>query len=93
MSTDRIHLFSFINCTKKGSYNKKKENFPIPRFMNIEILKIKPNLTKQGILYGQSVNDKNGLVLEDPEIIKKFKGLVGEIISQILKAIFGKPIS
>lgn len=34
-----------------------------------------------------------GLVLLDPEIIKKFKGLVSEIIKQILKAIFGTPIS
>ena len=40
-----------------------------------------------------SIDSKLGLVLIDPEIIKKFKGLISEIIKQVLKAIFGNPIS
>jgi len=90
---DYPHLFSFINGTSKGNFFKNRRNFPVPYFINPESLMVKPNLSKASVLYGLSINDKMGLVLLDPEIIKKFKGLVGEIIKQVLKAIFGTPIS
>jgi len=82
-----------MNCTQKGNFNKNRRNFPIPYFIDPEKLQIKPDLSRESVLYGMSIDSKLGLVLMDPEIIKKFKGLVGEIIKQVLKAIFGSPIS
>ncbi len=86
-------LFSFVNNTNKGNFYKNRKNLPIPYYIESKALQICPNLSKDSILYGLEINDKTGLVLIDPVIIKKFKGLIGEIIKQVLKAIFGNPIS
>ena len=80
--------------TKRFGINKNGFlNFPAPVFIKSEDWQRKPSLSKEDILYGMEINDKNGLVLLDANITKKFRGLVGDMISQIIKAAFGTPIS
>jgi hypothetical protein len=88
-----FNAFSFLNGTKKSFYNEDIRKNPIPLFIELEKFRKVGELGKSDILYGLETNNKDGLVLTDPEIIKKFKGLVGEIISQLFKALMGKPIS
>lgn len=90
---NELHLFSFLNGTNKGNFQKNRKNFPLPYFIDPLSLQKKPNLSRENVLHGLSIDSKLGLVLMDPEIIKKFKGLVSDIIKQVLKAIFGSPIS
>jgi hypothetical protein len=76
----------------------KKENklldTPSPDFIEVHKLQIKPKLDKKSILEGMVVNDKLGLVLVDKHIMVKFKGIIGNMISQLISAFFtGKPIS
>lgn len=88
-----FNKYSFLNGTKKSFYFQDPKKNPIPFFNDLEKFRKIPALAKDDILYGLEIHNKNGLVLIDPEIIKKFKGLVGEIISQVFKALAGKPIS
>lgn len=88
-----FNLFSFLNGTKKSFFFDNEKNNPIPYFIETEKFRKISSVEKSEILYGLETQDKNGLILVDPEIIKKFKGLVGEIISQVFKALVGKPIS
>lgn len=88
-----FNSYSFLNGTKKSFYYEDEKKNPIPYFNDLEKFRKTSQLGKDDILYGLEISNKNGLVLVDPEIIKKFKGLVGEIISQVFKAIVGKPIS
>lgn len=53
---------------------------------------MKPKLTKQDILEGMIVDDKKGLVLVDKNIMKKFRGIISDMIKQIL-AVWLRPIS
>ena len=39
------------------------------------------------------INNEKGLVLIDKEMTKKFKGIIGDILKQLFKAIFGHKIS
>lgn len=91
--TNHVHLFSFLNGTKKGNFYKDRKKYPVPIFLETEKWRKIPILTKSEVLYGLQINDKTGLVLVDPEIVKKFRGLVGEIMKQVFKLIFGSPIS
>ncbi len=88
-----FNSYSFLNGTKKSFYNEDIRKNPIPYFIELEKFRKVGGLEKSDILYGLETNNKDGLVLMDPEIIKKFKGLVNELISQLFKALMGNPIS
>jgi hypothetical protein len=94
-SWNSLHPFSFlIGAESKIPHLNGKLKVPSPNFMDIERLITKPSLTKESILEGMVINDKIGLVLVDKHICSKFKGIVSNMISQMLSAIFmGKPIS
>ena len=81
---------------KSYLFDKNKKNkliLPIPKFIKSEDLQINPDYTKNGIYKGIRIDDKNGLVITDPNITKKYSGLVSNIILQILKVPFGHHIS
>lgn len=93
-SWTRYHLISFLNGVTKYGFKEGKLEAPSPTFIEASELMVKPSMTKEAILSGMIIDDKLGLLLVDKEISKKFKGIIGDVISQILKSIFlGKPIS
>jgi hypothetical protein len=93
-SWSNFHPFSFLTgVTKFGKNNKGLLTYPSPTFIDRKELMVKPKLTKEDILYGMEVNDKEGLMLVDKDIMKKFKGIIGDMIKQLLKAAFGTPLS
>ena len=94
-SYKKFHPFSFMTGHKKTGFNKKKNvlKYPSPTFIENELWIKKPNLTKNEILKGMIINNEKGLVLIDKEMTKKFKGIIGDILKQLFKAIFGHKIS
>lgn len=93
-SWSKFNPFSFLwGASKYGKNNKGILNYPSPTFIETTELQKKPDLSKKAILYGMEVHDKDGLVLVDKDIMKKFKGIIADMIKQILKAAFGTPIS
>ena len=95
-SFTELHPFSFFYGNKTYLFDKNKKKkliLPEPKFIKIEDLQIEPNYTKNGIYKGIRIDDKNGLVITDPNITKKYSGLVSNIIIQILKVPFGHHIS
>ena len=94
-SYKKFHPFSFMTGHKKTGFNQKKNilKYPSPTFIENELWIKKPNLTKNEILKGMIINNEKGLVLIDKEMTKKFKGIIGDILKQLFKAIFGHKIS
>jgi hypothetical protein len=95
-SDRRLHPFSFLTgCLTRVLYKKENRlDTPSPDFIEVYKLQEKPKLDKKSILEGMVINDKLGLVLLDKNITVKFKGIIGNMISQIISSLFtGKPIS
>ena len=95
-SFTELHPFSMFYGNKSYLFDKNKKNkliLPIPKFIKSEDLQINPDYTKNGIYKGIRIDDKNGLVITDPNVTKKYSGLVSNIILQILKVPFGHHIS
>lgn len=93
-SWKKFHPFSFLTGSTKVERAKNGMLiYPSPVFIDTVEWKKKPDLTKEAILWGMVVHDKDGLVLVDKEITKKFRGLISDMIKQILKAAFGTPVS
>ena len=93
-SVAKFHPMSFMTGNKKYGYKSNGTlNWPAPTFLETEKWAEKAGLIKEEILYGMIINDKDGLVLVDRDIMKKFKGLVADMMKQIAKSIFGTPIS
>ncbi len=95
-SFTELHPFSLFYGNKSYLFDKNKKNkliLPIPKFIKTEDLQIEPDYTKDGIYKGIKIDDKNGLLIIDPNITKKYSGLVSNIILQILKVPFGHHIS
>jgi hypothetical protein len=92
----KLHPNSFLTgCSGKNLHMKNgKLETPSPYFIEVDRFQTKPKLDKQSILEGMIVNDKTGLVLVDQNIMIKFKGIIGNMISQLISSFFtGKPIS
>lgn len=88
-SLSKFHPFSYLTGHHKGFFDKKgKLNYPSPTLIDSETWIKKPGLSKQEILRGMEISDKNGLVLVDKEITKKFKGIVKELVGQLIKSAF-----
>jgi hypothetical protein len=93
-SRNRLHPFSFLLGMKKGVFNKKGLlDQPSPSFIDSEDWLRPPNISKEAILNGLEIRHKEGLVLVDTEIMKKFRGIIGDMIGQLLGAAIGRPIS
>jgi hypothetical protein len=89
-----LHLLSFLTGAKSIKKNSKNNHLhhPSPTFIDHKEWQIKPNLTKEEILYGMIVDDKKGLLLVDRNIMKKFRGIISDMIKQIL-SVWLRPIS
>ena len=92
-SDKKFHPFSFMTGHFKYGFKKGKLKYPSPTFLENELWIKKPDLTKKGILKGMIINNKKGLILVDETMSKKFKGIIGDLLGQILKACFGRKIS
>lgn len=92
-SLSSFHPFSFMTGNHKYGYKKGKLTFPSPTFIENDLWLKKPLLTKEEILKGMIISDKKGLILVDKEIKKKFKGIVRDLITQLIKAAFGHKIT
>ena len=94
-SYSQLHPFSIFYGTKYSPlFNKQKElNFPAPRFITSEEWMKEPDLSKESIFKGTKFMPKLGLIITDPKVQEKYKGLLSDIIVQILKVPFGHHIS
>ena len=95
-SFTHLHPLSFFTGNKTFCFSNKKKNilqFPAPTIITSEQWTQRPDLTKEGILKGLQISDKTGLVLVDPITSAKFRGIVTNLIKQILLAALGNKIS
>ena len=94
-SLTECHPFSMLYKTRYKELIKKDGTLalPAPRFINSDIWMKEPDLSFASIFKGININDEYGLVSEDAETIKKFEGLLTNIIGQILRVPFGHHIS
>ena len=95
-SNTKLHPFSLFYGTKIMVWKDKKNSqlvLPAPKFINFQDLMQIPNYSKENIFNGTKIDPKKGLVVIDPNINKRYQGLVTNIIWQILKVPFGHHIS
>ena len=94
-SFHRLHPFSIFYGTNYDKLIKKTKELSLPApFYVSKNDWIKPeDTTTKGIFEGIKVADESGIVIDSPELKKKFSGIIGDIIIQILKVPFGHHIS
>ena len=94
-SLTECHPFSMFHKTKYKDLMKKDGTLalPAPRFINSDIWMKEPDLSFDNIFKGININDETGLISEDPETMKKFEGLITNIIGQLVRVPFGHHIS
>ena len=94
-SLTECHPFSMFHKTKYKDLMKKDGTLvlPAPRFINSDIWMKEPDLSFENIFKGININDETGLISEDPETMKKFEGLITNIIGQLVRVPFGHHIS
>ena len=88
-SFSKFHPFSYLLGHLKGFIDKKgKLHHPSPTLIDSATWMKKPGLTKNDILYGMEISPENGLVLVDKEVTKRFKGIIKELVKQLIKSAF-----
>ena len=89
------HPFSFFYGTKYKDLVKENGEtlFPEGKLINYRDWQKEPDYSFNGIFKGIEINNKVGLVIIDPFVKKKYSGLVGDIIFQLLKVPFGHHMS
>ena len=94
-SLKECHPFSMFYQTKYEELIKKdgELNLPAPRLINSDSWMREPDLSYENIFKGMDIQDEKGLVSVDPKIIKKFEGLLANIIGQLIRVPFGHHIS
>ena len=94
-SLKECHPFSMFYQTKYEELIKKDGglNLPAPRLINSDSWMREPDLSYENIFKGMDIQDEKGLVSVDPKIIKKFEGLLANIIGQLIRVPFGHHIS
>ena len=85
------HPFCFFYGTKYSDLVKEngETRYPEGKLVNYRDWQKEPDYTLNGIYKGIEINDKVGLVIVDPNVKKKYSGLVADIIIQLLKVPFG----
>ena len=94
-SFNTLHPFSIFYGTRYEKLVKKNNELklPAPNFIS-KVEWCKPLDTSIKTLFGEiEINDKSGIVISDPNLKKKFSGLIKDIIIQILQVPFGHHIS
>lgn len=78
-------------CFKKEN-NKYVTKFPSPKLIPDDVFcKTSDYLTKADVYHGLEIHNKKGIVCVDKNILIRFRGIVSDMISQLLKRIFGGP--
>lgn len=85
------HPFCFFYGTKYKDLVREdgSTRYPEGKLVNYNDWQKAPDYTLKGIYGGIEINDKVGLVIIDPNVKKKYSGLVADIIIQLLKVPFG----
>jgi len=95
--SDKVfHPVSFLNNQLHTGFSKGNNTLesPSPTFVEYNLICLKPDLSKHGILRGMTIDDKLGLILVDPHLSNRFKGVVGDMMSSMFSKIFTrKPVS
>ena len=86
-----FHPFSFFYGTKYKDLVKEngETKYPEGKLVNYRDWQKEPDYSLDGIYKGIQINPKVGLVIIDPNVKKKYQGLVADIIIQLLKVPFG----
>ena len=87
------HPYSFCTGHRKWGYETGKLKSPSPTFISNDEWCEPKDLSKSEVLKGILIKDDVGLLLVDPLVCKKFSGMLGDLIKQILKVFFGHKIS
>ena len=87
------HPYSFCTGHRKWGYENGKLKSPSPTFISNDEWCEPKDLSKNEVLKGILIKDDVGLLLVDPLVCKKFSGMLGDLIKQILKVFFGHKIS
>lgn len=95
--SDKVfHPVSFLANQNHTGFSNGKDllNSPSPTFLEYNLICLKPDLSKQGILNGMITDDRLGLILVDPHLSNRFKGVVGDMMTSVFSSIFTrKPVS
>ena len=85
------HPFCFFYGTKYKDLVREdgSTRYPEGKLVNYNDWQKEPDYTLKGIYGGIEINNKVGLVIVDPNVKKKYSGLVADIIIQLLKVPFG----
>ena len=93
-SFNKLHPFSIFFGTKYDKLIKNNElTLPAPYYIEKEEWCKPEDNSFKAVLNGVKIVDDLGLVLDSPWLKKKFSGIVGDIIVQLLKVPFGHHIS
>ena len=89
-----FHPYSFCTGHKKWGFDDKGLlTSPAPTILSNGEYQKKPDLTKDGVLYGLEIDDRKGLVLVDPFICRKFGGIIKDFLASLLILATGKKVS
>ena len=89
-----FHPYSFCTGHKKWGFDDKGLlTSPAPTILSNDEYQKKPDLTKDGVLYGLEIDDRKGLVLVDPFICRKFGGIIKDFLASLLILATGKKVS
>ena len=93
-SENDFQPYSFCTGHKKWGFNANGLlTSPAPTILTKGEYQKKPDLTKEGVLYGLEIDDRKGLVLVDPFICKKFGGIIKDFLASLLILATGKKVS
>ena len=93
-SFNKLHPFSIFFGTKYDKLIKNNElMLPAPYYIEKEEWCKPGDISFKSILNGIKIVDDLGFVIDSPWLKKKFSGLIGDIIIQILQVPFGHHIS
>lgn len=96
LSREKLHPLSFSLgqthfCFKKEN-NKFVTKHPSPKLLPDDVFCRAPDFLKYNDVFnGLVIHNKKGIVCVDKNILVRFSGIVGDMISQLLKRIFGGP--
>ena len=91
--SDKVfHPLSFFYNQMNVGFSKNKSYLesPSPTYIDYNEISIIPNLSKNQLLHGMTIDNKLGLILIDANISNKFKGLVGNMMYSFFSSSFNK---
>lgn len=89
-----LHPLSFLigHHNFKLPLKNDKLKYPSPLLLTYEDFEQEPiPLLYNNFFQGKKLCDRKGIITTDKHLLEKFKGIVGDMIGQILKRLFGGP--